>query len=316
MKEKKIISAGKMILHFIQNWLLWAIIINLASVFIQGLLMLLLKNTSIWLQTIINYIYSILIDFIVLVLTTTFVNRKYKINKDDQKKVNYCLIIMTILLALVSTYVSVTEYNNLIAGVVDPGFSDPLARLSSNQLQFMLVLYPIILIPRLIILLYPIAKLNVATITLETHQKPTIKIETEEPVYQQINTQTNEVVEGNVNPTDTNVWEDEIRKLDEKDILIVPQVKEEVKEEVPSIAIKPIAEVKPEVPVTEKTVDGIIKFEGLIPGVSINDNKKEEPKKVPTQPVSQYHQEERICPNCGAKVSENATTCFMCGKSL
>ena len=315
MKERKSISSFKIVLY-------WFILLIVIGIFISFLPQLFITHmlSNYWnLSGVLSYAMCIIVglitDTLLIIIVTKLVSKKYF----TTRKISLLLMSAILLFGLLINF---TNYFWIIQ-VIE-------ATYASFLLQFLPVVTPygliwsfgityiLVVIPRMLFIPYVSKKLYVKEVVV-SEDKPKYKIESEQPIYEKVDTTTNQNIDNIVNNTSEDVWNDN-KTLSEKDILIVPKVEQTTNPtETPKISIKKQLEVVvPKEEVKDLKVF-VIPFEGLIPGV--NPNAVKEQPVVQNKPINEpivypSEQVERLCPNCGAKVSDSATTCFMCGKSL
>ncbi len=311
MIERKSVSSFKIILY----WFILLLILGCVLSFLPQFLFNNFVSLDAFPKLLIALVLGIVTDLLLIFITTNIISKRYKTSHKTKLLLTLIIMIFSLIITFTNYYSYILDVKDIFSNYFDEIFPSFVSYAYFLSLVF---IYVIILVPRLISVLFVSKKLYVEEVVLQ-QELPKYKIESEEPVYQKVDTTTNQVINGKIETEKEDVWNDD-KSLEEKDILIVPEKKEEAVPPIvptPSISVKPMVQEKKEDFNSDLTKEGAIPFEGLIPGVNPYEKPVEVKKVVNNEPIS-YPSEhvDRLCPNCGAKVSESATTCFMCGKTL
>lgn len=284
MKEKQTISAFKMLMKFMIKILLYGLLVSVVGIYLQNYIINSLGEMKPIMELGIIYVLGIILDFLIIFLSTISIRRKYQVKENAKKIVLLVLTIVIFLMCLITTIQIHDVYKDLF---------------EMNSNMFLLILYLIILVPRLIMLIYPAKVIKVEEIKEEPKQINTYKIESEKTNYQQVDTTSNQVIDESIKYDKVEeVWMDKVKKLEEKDILIVPEVKkEEVKSEVTLSPISIKQNEEEPVSLDNSTNKTAVSFEGFN--------------------VTNYSRGfEKTCSKCGMVISTDMQNCPRCGNQL
>lgn len=283
MKEKKTVNSFKIITRFILCFLFYGILIGIVGIYIQNYLFDMLGDLNPITELGIVYILGIILDLIIIFLSTIGIKRKYQVKKNDKK------IIILVLVLIMFIMCSLTTMQ------VHEAFVNDFKNIDSKV--FFIALYPIILVPRLLMLIYPSKAINIEQVIEEPQiQTKTYKIESDEPIYKEVDIINNQVIGESIDSKIEEIWTDEVKKIEGKDILIVPEIKEkDIEQKLTPIGIKTGDGIKEEVKFVNN--NGIFTFNGF-------------------DGVEPIQQNTKTCPNCGMKTNLEIQNCPNCGNQL